>query len=263
MVKVKVDMTGWKMCEHGVPDSRLTVIKQADDYINPKGVHDAQWLCLCECGNQVIVRGYALKSGRTKSCGCLHKEMASQLHKTNKKKLPKYELDLQDEHGYYGIGYCVNTNSKFYFDMNDYDLIKDYCWDEHCGNKSDYRIVVAKINGTNKHISMHQLLGCKGYDHEDRNPLNNRRYNLRPATAVQNSLNRKLMSNNTSGVTGVSWNKGVNKWVAYVTINKTLVNLGYFEVKDDAIKARLEAEVKYYGEFAPQKHLYEQYNVAI
>lgn len=263
MVKVRQDMTGWKMWEHGVPDSRLTIIKQTDDYINPKGIHDARWLCLCQCGNQVVARGHALKNGHTKSCGCLHKEMASQLYKTNKKKLPKYELNLYDEYGFYGVGYCVNTNSKFYFDMNDYNLIKDYCWDEQLDSRSNYKTVVAKVDKTNKHISMHQLLGCKGYDHEDRNPLNNRRYNLRPATSVQNSQNKKLMSNNTSGVTGVSWNKKINKWSAYVTINKTLVNLGYFENKDDAIKARLKAEAEYYKEFAPQKHLYYEYGITV
>jgi hypothetical protein len=39
--------------------------------------------------------------------------------------------------------------------------------------------------------------------------------------------------------------------------------LGYFINKDDAIKTRLSAEAKYYGEFAPQKHLFEEYGVAI
>ena len=57
MVKVKEDMTGWKMWEHGVPDSRLTVIQQADDYIKRDGKHIAQWLCECNCEdhNCVIV----------------------------------------------------------------------------------------------------------------------------------------------------------------------------------------------------------------
>ena len=34
----KIDMTGWVMAEHGVPDSRLTVIKEVEPYINAKGL---------------------------------------------------------------------------------------------------------------------------------------------------------------------------------------------------------------------------------
>lgn len=32
------------------------------------------WLCRCDCGKEKIIIGYNLKSGTTKSCGCLHKE---------------------------------------------------------------------------------------------------------------------------------------------------------------------------------------------
>lgn len=49
MVKVKKDLTGQKF-------GRLTVIEQAEDYIDSKGKHYAKWLCKCECGNIKIVR---------------------------------------------------------------------------------------------------------------------------------------------------------------------------------------------------------------
>jgi len=44
----------------------LTVIKEADSSI--RGL--ANWLCLCECGNEFITSGYYLRQGRKKSCGC-------------------------------------------------------------------------------------------------------------------------------------------------------------------------------------------------
>ena len=39
------------------------------------------------------------------------------------KKYNKYDLS-----GEYGIGWTSNTNQEFYFDLEDYDKIKDYCW---------------------------------------------------------------------------------------------------------------------------------------
>jgi len=39
----------------------------------------ARWLCECSCGNLVIVKGTSLRSGNTKSCGCLQKERTNKL----------------------------------------------------------------------------------------------------------------------------------------------------------------------------------------
>ena len=63
-----IDMTGWAMKEHGVPDSRLTVVERAENKSNGS----ARWKCRCECGNEVIINGSDIRSGKQKSCGCLH-----------------------------------------------------------------------------------------------------------------------------------------------------------------------------------------------
>ena len=52
----------------------LKVVKRVEDYINKNGTHNSMWLCQCRCGNEVIVRGVQLTSGKTKSCGCLRIE---------------------------------------------------------------------------------------------------------------------------------------------------------------------------------------------
>lgn len=261
MVKVKEDMTGWNMWEHGVPDSRLTVIKQVDDYVSLKGEHRAQYLCKCNCGNEknIIAILTDIKHGKIKSCGCLQKEMGAQLGKRNGKN-NQTVLNLKDEYGEYGYVICNNTGSKFYFDMEDYDLISKYCWSELI-QKSGYHMLEAREKETGKTVFMIEVIGCKNYDHIDRNTLNNRKYNLRPATVQENARNRSTRSDNTSGVTGVSWNKNVNKWFAHITINDKIKSLGYFINKGDAIKARLKAEKEYFCEFAPQRHLFEQYGI--
>ena len=63
-------------------------------------------------------------------------------------------------------------------------------------------------------------------------------------------MNKGLQSNNTSGIAGVGWHKSSNKWMAYIAINKKQIHLGLFSKKEDAIKARKEAEEKYFGEFS-------------
>lgn len=72
MVKVKNDLTGKKF-------GRLTVLRQIEDYISPKGRYIAKWLCECECGNVTEVAGYQLTSNRIKSCGCLTIEKAAEI----------------------------------------------------------------------------------------------------------------------------------------------------------------------------------------
>ena len=160
MVKVKEDLTG-KIFH------RLTVKRQAEDYISPTGRHLARWVCECSCDNktEIIVLGSKLKNGNTQSCGCLQKERAD------------------------------------------------------------------------------------------------KKENLRKATHQQNSCNRSLRKDNTSGVTGVYFDKTNNNWYASITIFGKHIKLGTFANKEDAIKARLNAEVKYFKEFAPQSELYEEYNI--
>lgn len=253
LVKVKEDITGWIMSEHGVPNSRLKVIRQVEDYIRSNGKHEAQWLCECSCKdhNQIVVRGWCITNGHTLSCGCLSKERLLE----RSKKYNKYDLS-----GDFGIGWTSNTNQEFYFDLEDYDKIKDYCWCESVKHNR-YHSLVTRDPLSGRTIPMHYILECKYYDHINRNPLDNRRVNLRPCTPSENSTNRPIQSNNTSGIIGVGWNKARNKWKARLVTNHQEVHLGYFINKEDAIRARLHAEQKYFKEFAPQRHLFEEYGI--
>ncbi len=70
--------------------------------------------------------------------------------------------------------------------------------------------------------------------------------NCRWASLVEQRRNTRLDKRNLSGVKGVYWNKWQNKWGSYISVNKAQVSLGLFTDKEDAIKARKEAEIKYW-----------------
>lgn len=235
---------------------RLIVIERAENDKNNK----ARWLCRCDCGNEKIISRHDLtKSGRTtKSCGCLWKEYTSNYGKSLKK-YNKYDLNR-----IFGIGYTSNTNKEFYFDLEDYCLIKDYCWME---DKLGYVVSREFNNGKSKEIKFHRIvMNCDDskifIDHINHNKLDNKKVNLRKCTQQKNSQNRLLPKNNTSGIMGVTYRKDTNKWRSMITCDGKRLYLGNYNDFEDAIKARLQAEIKYFGkEFAPQRHLFKEYGI--
>lgn len=88
-------------------------------------------------------------------------------------------------------------------------------------------------------------------DHKNHNRLDNRYDNLRICTARENSMNSGKRDNTSSGVTGVSYYAHRNTWEAYISFNGKRKRLGYFKTIEEAIEARRQAEIKYFGEFAP------------
>ena len=82
-------------------------------------------------------------------------------------------------------------------------------------------------------------------DHIDGNGLNNRLENLRAVSHAENGRNLRKKSNNTSGVSGVSWHKSRQKWAAQIQVNRKHIHLGLFANKDEAIAARRAAEAEY------------------
>lgn len=67
----------------------------------------------------------------------------------------------------------------------------------------------------------------------------------------------KLSKANTSGVKGVSKKKN-GKWLAQITFKRKAYNLGTYEKKEDAIKARKEAEEKLHKNFLREKGLIDE-----
>lgn len=211
-----IDLTGQKF-------GRLTAIERTD---NNKYNHTC-WLCRCECLTECIVEGYRLTSGHTQSCGCLHSEISSKIHASHKQsktrlyiawtsmknrcsnpKYPKY-----DDWGGRGIRVCSQW-SEFEPFME---------WSLSHGYSEDLSIDRIDVDG-------------------DYTPDN-----CRWVARIEQARNTRTYLTNKSGCPGVRWYKRYNKWCAKIGVNGKDKHIGYFTDKDDAIAARMEAELKYWG----------------
>ena len=134
-----------------------------------------------------------------------------------------------------------------------------YIWSN--GNKKYKHI---KIDGANYRYHRVVWLYVNGnfpngqIDHINGNTLDNRIENLRDVTSIENSMNRGIQSNNTSGYSGINKLPSGN-WRVRINVNKNRINVGTFATFEDAYKARKEAE-KEYGYHINHGRVNEQIN---
>jgi len=82
-------------------------------------------------------------------------------------------------------------------------------------------------------------------DHENKDKTDNRISNLRSVTQQENTKNCGMGTNNTSGFTGVYWNKNNKKWIANICVDRKTKYLGSFKLIDEAIARRKAANIEY------------------
>jgi len=229
------DLTGQRF-------GKLTVLQKA---IRPKYLknRNAYWLCKCDCGKEKIINGISLTSGSTKSCGCIFKD---EEYIFSNKGLFKNKYNTYDLSGEYGIGY-TSKGEEFYFDLEDYEKIKDYCW---CYSGKD-----KYVSNTRYKLRMHRLvMKCTDdnlvVDHINHITYDNRKKNLRICSNSQNGMNKKIIRNNQSGCNGVTFDKNSGQWRTRIGVDQKMINIGRFNNKKDAIYTRKQAEEKYFGEYS-------------
>lgn len=209
--------------------------------------------CQCTCckNTVLVVDRYKLLSGHTTSCGC---KAIESVKKRNRENNPSKYIVKQINKSYIddvGVGHIKmsNTASEMLCDIESMEELLKYYWNERRG--------YARSSEGKKKVYAHRIVMGVGdfevnkqVDHINGNTLDNRKQNLRVVTSRQNGLNSSIRSDNTSGVTGVCWDKRRQKWLVRVHENGKEIILGYFDDFDNAVTARKDGEEKYYGEYS-------------
>lgn len=147
---------------------------------------------------------------------------------------------------------------EYLFDIEDLPLIEGRSWYK---DKDGYLVSCYYFNGCRRFVRFHRIVmqakPGQFVDHINKNRADNRKRNLRCCRRAENDRNRGIYSTNTSGVTGVYFDKQRDKWVASISFNKKRTIIGRFAIKEDAVQARLEKEAELFKEFAPQRALLE------
>jgi hypothetical protein len=152
----------------------------------------------------------------------------------------------------------ITSGQEIIVDEQDYERVNRYSWFYHrqpngygnvCRGKS-VRKPSGKWGTTSIPIGQEILGKMDGLtvDHKNRNPLDNRRANLRFATRQQNSRNR--IKRNRLGIPGVT--REGPRFLAGISLDKNKkVRLGVFDTAEEAGAVYRQANLKHFGEFSP------------
>lgn len=185
-----------------------------------------KWECLCDCGSLVYAESSCLNNGDTISCGCRKIDHISENFTSHgKSKTVEYRIWTSM------IQRCINPKSTSYPNYGGRGILVCDRW----------------LN------SFENFLEDMGVRPEERtldriDPSGNYSpSNCRWAEVSEQKFNTRRRGDNTSGKTGVSYDKDLCKWKATISYKKQNFNLGYYKNLEEAIAVRESAEMKYYG----------------
>lgn len=198
---------------------RLEVIKEISPWIGPKGNKARKFLCKCECGNDTDVFLNALRSGKSKSCGCLHKERVTKEERLTDHPLYKRWEKIKDR--------CYNPNSKAYkyYRGKGIKMCDDWL-------NSENFLSWAEETNWNKEpgLTLDRIDGDGDYSPE----------NCRWVNKYIQAYNKERLNVSKSGVTGVT--KIRHKWRAHLMYKGEYYLNEYYYNFEDAVLARMKAE---------------------
>lgn len=187
------------------------------------------WKCKCDCGTESAVSGTALRTGASKSCGCLTREVNSVRRKSHGMTNTKFYKAWQNM-----LDRCNNENSVSYKDYGGRGIFIYDRWAAFENFKEDmYESYLKHVESFGaKNTSIDRINNNEGYSKE----------NCRWATSKIQMRNRRMDRRNKSGYPGVS-STGYGTWRAAITdSNGVQRRIGTFKTVEEAIQARIDAE---------------------
>ena len=205
------DMTGERL-------GKVLVLSPTMDLSTPNISLMLEWNCWCDCGEYRKFPHKLVVGRKIKSCGCIRKKhgmSGTRFHEIWMAMKARCNGTAGERSKYYngkGITYCKELESfnNFLTDMKE---------------------------GYNDNLELERLDVSGNYCKE----------NCTWVTHGEQVINRGQQVNNTSGRTGVRMPKNNPKWVASIQIDGKAIHLGSFSLFEDAVKAREDAELKYFG----------------
>lgn len=134
-------------------------------------------------------------------------------------------------------------------DAADADWVNQWRWSL---TDNGYAKRYARIDGARQQVYLHRALLGFGpddrvqVDHINRDKLDNRRCNLRPATRAENNQNSSSQRGSSSKYRGVYWSSVNQRWVAQVKVNRRSTHVGCFTNEDEAGEAARQARLRIY-----------------
>lgn len=169
-----------------------------------------QWRCKCDCGGEAIVTTNNLNRGATRSCGCLKGSHNKNL--VGKRFGRLVPIRALKERKFGGLVWVCQCD---------------------CGNIHEV---------TSGKLIAGEILSCGCLKDEAAER------NYKEGTSLLAIVpDKKLIKSNTSGHTGVTWDKSRQKWMAYIVFQQRKIHLGRFSSIEEAVIARKEGEREYFA----------------
>jgi len=230
--KVAVNLKSSQMKIKYVPNQvlgnhEIKFIKEVLSHVKPNGRKERKALFLCHCGNEWESMIQTVKSNTAKSCGC-----------------------EQHPKGKNNIRWNGNPNHPL---NSKYQAIKQRCYNPNCLSFKDYGArgivvsdeflndfkVFAKYvenlpNAYEKNLTIDRINNNGNYE----------RGNLRWTSRHIQATNQRINKLNTSGFTGIWYDKSRQKWSAEIKVHNIKYYLGRYINKEESVLARKNFIIK-------------------